>query len=367
MGTNTALPILIPNVGPVILDPLLSPLTQVPFGGRVTIQLEEIGLQSFSDRRGARHHFELTTRPDIVHTADGPVDRGDIRLEPLHEWSTFVFTDPIKDVQGLTLVFRNPDIPIKFPPSCFYNVRAVAAVPIGSGPFLQFNVLNHGLSPNDRIYVSNFASGNSIIDTYVNRQEGLLVGVNGLTADSFRLNPDVYIGLLGTLTDGEPIFPPSKFFNLDWDVTNTAAAAYGFSARDFSGGFIYESDVPNPPGTQTIVTGVNDAVAWFDTVPRVATLPAGVYTPQQLAIILQKAMNTVSSHYEVRVREVKQSLPSATLPPFQLVTSLFEVFTISRRDFPQHPGTRICVAKNRIRIPMRLRRIVDRLTNYVAP
>jgi hypothetical protein len=251
-------PTLVPNVSPygqypaeLLIPPattltpwINNPYTQVPFFDRFTIQIREAGLQSYSDRNGARHHYEFT----LSSTAGAGTNPNMLLALPQsgNQWDTFIFTDPLKDVHGLTLVFRNPDIPIRFLPDCLYDVSvesdASASPP---GPFLRVNAPGHGLSMGDRIFITGFKSGNPKLDAYMNRPEGLVAaGDPNLPA----LNP------------GVPIV--GNFFWTD------------------------------------------PAVSIFDLTVQVPVLP-------------------------------------------QTVT--------------------VCIAKRRIRIPIRLRRIVARLTNYIAP
>jgi hypothetical protein len=223
-------------------DTLTSPLTQIPFCNRITVQMFEMGLQSYSDRNGARHHFEMEALPRFVQTDSGLVDEGTLELRPLHDWDTYVFTDPIKSVDGLTMIFRNPDFPVSFPPSCLFGVQAQVAA---TGQFLQFNAPNHGLMPGDRIFINNFTSGNLVIDNYVNRKQGQIVGVGGLTADSFRLNPDVGTAPLG-LALGAPIVPSTRVFSILWESGPSAATSsrglFGFNDADSIGKSSYTSD-----------------------------------------------------------------------------------------------------------------------------
>lgn len=90
------------------------------------------------------------------------------------QWDTFIFTDPLKDVHGLTLVFRNPDTPIRFLPDCLYDVEVGSDGSATPGPFLRVHAPDHGLNMGDRIFISGFKSGNSKLDAYVNRPEGLV-------------------------------------------------------------------------------------------------------------------------------------------------------------------------------------------------
>jgi hypothetical protein len=224
-----------------------NPYSQLPFCNRLTIQLREAGLQSFSDRNGARHHFEFV----VSHLAALGSNPTMLQATPLAgSWDSFIFTDPLKDVHGLTLVFRNPDVPIRFLPDCFYEVRVVSDGAASPGPFLRFDIPAHGLNAGDRVYVSGFKSGVGVLDTYVNRPEGHVIG-------------------------GDPGAPPLG------------------------------------PGTAL----------------------SGAPAPIPDAFWLDPAVSIIDFS------------PAPSLPQVVMV----------------------CIAKRRMRIPIRLRRIVQRLTNYIAP
>jgi hypothetical protein len=152
-----------------------NPYSQTPYCGHFTIQLREAGLQSFSDREGARHHFEYTLAAFTTETRNPNM----LSAMPLNgsAWDTFIFTDPLKDVHGLTLVFRNPDEPLHFQPDVFYAAQMEDdGDPFG--PFLRVREPNHGLAMGDRVFIRGFNSGNSVLDSYVNRREGQVVAGN---------------------------------------------------------------------------------------------------------------------------------------------------------------------------------------------
>jgi hypothetical protein len=104
------------------------------------------------------------------------------------QWDTYIFTDPLKDIHGLTLVFRNPDIPICFLPDCIYDavvevddggtdnelLPAVLSPITGMWPVIRINAPGHNLNMGDRIFISGFKSGYTSLDSYINRPEGLV-------------------------------------------------------------------------------------------------------------------------------------------------------------------------------------------------
>ena len=181
--------LLVSSATPSVLIPWIgNPYSQVPFADSFTIQIREAGLQSYSDKNGARHHFEYTLS-SLCNDGRNP---NMLIAQPLNgtQWDTYTFTEPLKDVHGMTLIFRNPDIPIRFQPDCFYDVLIESDASAAPGPFLRINVPNHGLNMGDRIYITGFNSGNLILDSYVNRLDGQVAAGNPSVAP---LNPGVPI------------------------------------------------------------------------------------------------------------------------------------------------------------------------------
>jgi hypothetical protein len=183
-------------------------LSQLPFS-EVVLFLSEIGSQSFSDADGRRHHFSFAA---AVEGAPGGAATGDrLRLTP--RAPVFEFTEPIQDILGLTLRFYNPGNELRFPPDVLFGATAAAN---GAG-LLTFtftdptNLVN--VAVGDRIFVRGFASSDPVLNAYVGRAEGHVVGAGGfaLTAPTsstsgtgltFRLNPDIDVT---TLTPALPV------------------------------------------------------------------------------------------------------------------------------------------------------------------
>jgi hypothetical protein len=255
--------------------------SQVACGGRLTVQLVEAGLQSFSSLAGTRYHFDLAARitplaysagigsasyalawtatksgntdtiagtatptPTTVAPAPGLPYSAPLVAEPTPNWDTYLFTDPLMDVHGLTLAFRNPDAPIQFAPDVLYATSVIMVSPtyqtnnatnFPQGPpavpapvppipaptlpggatwnanpagsfYLMFNYTAHGLLSGDQVVIAGFNSGNPSLDAYINRPQGHLVGTpvnqtpapaiipvaQGVaipTADSFTIDP----------------------------------------------------------------------------------------------------------------------------------------------------------------------------------
>lgn len=220
--TDFNIPRLVPNAAAPPAGNIMAPLSQLPYGQRITMDMSQIP-QSFSDDEGAQHHFEFTAT-EYEGSTNGP-DR--ILLTPIAGGSKYVFSTPINDINGLTMVFRDPYRPIEFPPDVFYQVRADAVV-VGANLFLQFTTqnghavaVNHNLNQDDRIFIRGFTSFQAgpivdpVLDAWVNRAEGHTVGSGGLAATTFRLNPDVDVtafaaGLITSTTGTEIIIAKNR-------------------------------------------------------------------------------------------------------------------------------------------------------------
>lgn len=267
-----------------------NPYSQTPFGNRITIQVKEAGLQSYSDAQGARHHFEhslATTffaggNPNMLTAV--PACGG--------AWDTFTFTDPLKDLHGCTLQFRGVDRPLAFLQDvCQTFIRILPEAMLVSapiGPLYQVMVVlpDAGLCVGDRVYIRGFApklsssdpsspSANSIVEAYINRPEGHTLA---MFYENEEPVPD------------DPNDPPA---------TTTVSAWL-------------------PPGTQLNSLGFAiNPVAFLD--PGIQLPVAGLGPPV----------------------------------PGQSVSG----------DFP----CTMFIAKRRLRIPIRVRRVIDRRTNYISP
>lgn len=184
-------------------DPVGGLRSQVsPNCGRVVMELVELGSQSVHDYRG-RHHFEFTS--ELLGDPASPGAR--MRLTPVMD--TYTFTEPIKDIHGLTLRFRASEKELRFPLDRIEGVRLqtggagqllvlAPATVMSSGP-IDFSQL---LLPGDRVYLEgvdinpdDFTSAASLT-AYLNRPEGLFVGANVNTSD-FDLDPSVNPAGLG--------------------------------------------------------------------------------------------------------------------------------------------------------------------------
>jgi hypothetical protein len=193
-----------------------NPQSQIPYR-RITMFLEELGRQSFSDRDQKHHQFEFSVSLNGRTVAGEAGDR--LYMTPLKYFELFILSKPLSYIHGLRLRFFNPDQPIRFPPDVIYSGATAHS---NAGSFLKFlvvdptNLINLAIS--DRIFISGFnlvehaTDGASvltttpyqILNTYINRPEGHLIGSTGFsvtgptatvktTSVEFRLNPDIVV------------------------------------------------------------------------------------------------------------------------------------------------------------------------------
>jgi hypothetical protein len=198
-------------------DSVTNPQSQAPYGGRVTMYLSEIGLQSFSDADDRRHHFEFH--------ANAKTDPDRWRLNVKGD-SAFTFTEPIQDIHGLTVRFFTPTVPLRFPPSIIYGLSLY----VNASGNLEFAFTDAPgllvLEAGDRIFLRGFAARSSdssttpatvtdygTLNRYINRAAGHLVSPTALTAaagaHTFTLEPTV----------GSAYFPVAPTAGAAWPVT----------------------------------------------------------------------------------------------------------------------------------------------------
>lgn len=265
-GTN-------PLVQQSTLPWLNNPYTQLP-NGRFTIQVREVGLQSISDVNGNRHNFEY----DVEYRTDIGKSAATYQAKPLKEMSTYIFTQPITSLQGISLVFRNPDIPIVFEPDVYRNV----AFQINDG-FINFIIPNHNFRVGDRIYIQDFVPwpGSGNLNEIMNRPEGFVVA----NYDNNVLPPPFVPAISNPLSHGSLLQLPNRF-TTDPAINTTILAVPAIPAT-------IPNPIPPPP----------------------VTIPPTPYNP------------TV---------------------PYVAVVSIF-------------------VEKRRMRIPIRFRSVVPKITNRIVP
>ena len=180
-----------PSAGPTTLIQqstlpwLNNPYTQLP-NGRFTIQVREVGLQSISDVNGNRHNFEY----DVEYRTDIGKSATTYQAKPLKDLNTYIFTQPITSLQGISLVFRNPDMPITFEPDVYRRVTFQFG---GPNFFINFLLDYHNFRVGDRIYIQDFRgwAGSGNLASVLNRPEGFVVANYNDSAIGPHVNPAV--------------------------------------------------------------------------------------------------------------------------------------------------------------------------------
>ncbi len=132
-----------------------NPYSQIPFANRVSIQIKEAGLQSYSDCNNNRFNFEFLA----MHNNRINGNPNFIQVKPINgaKWDEYVFNKPIDNLKSITLIFRNPDYPISFEPDVFYDVEINLGFGWSEKYFIIINTpFDHKLCAGDRIYIKDF-------------------------------------------------------------------------------------------------------------------------------------------------------------------------------------------------------------------
>jgi hypothetical protein len=174
------------------LDPVGGLRSQLAQGTRVTLYIPEVGVQSFYDFKGRRHHFEYEA--SLLGAPGAPDAR--MLLTPIND--LFIFTTPITDLLGISMHFSSPDARLRFPADEFRRVyfstdallRIVVNIADDRSTDLR-TILQRG----DRIFFDNVqftsALGNEL-SIFLNRDEGMFVGEAGLiTPTTFVTDPSI--------------------------------------------------------------------------------------------------------------------------------------------------------------------------------
>lgn len=185
-----------------------NPYTQTPCNNRITIQLKEAGLQSFSNTNNSKFNFEF----ELYYDPDLSINPNFIHAKPinLNGWDYYKFLIPLRNLNTISLIFKNPDNPIIFEPDVMYHsVINLTFDPMSGGSHITiFTQYPHKLLAGDRIFLQNFSPQiNNVFNTnfptylinYINRSEGHVV--------------NVVFGTSPSLSTGSPI--PGVSFSLD--------------------------------------------------------------------------------------------------------------------------------------------------------
>lgn len=146
------------------------------------------------------YHFEF----NITQTSGSKVF-----LEPVKR--SYEFRKPISQVNTLTINFRTPFGQLILPPD-----RGVFTMTFGNPTI--FDITSdpaHGLATGDLIYILNAATGNTIIDKLITREEGYII--TKISATSFSIALDT--SSLGGTETGISIYYGSKRIFLQLEFT----------------------------------------------------------------------------------------------------------------------------------------------------
>ena len=322
-----------------------NPLSQTPFGNAITIQIKEAGIQSISALDGIRYHFEYIV---WYPSYDDGTNPGQTRASAAYTNSNiYIFTEPLIDLQTISLIFRNPTFPIIFDPdiidckiSMVFNTisymdkypytQYITPISLIENPnpppndilppiSLTFHFINHNLLTGDRIYIKNINIGNTIgipiLDTYLTNTAGLLVGdipdakgdslksKNGLplsTTFSFCTDP------LIQMNTPEGII--NNFEYINGIITATVVYKFGFTQISFR--YNESTTIPN----------------------------TGYFTINKL----------ITGFYNILVIDILTLNIEATPSLLQVSTSAL-----------------VFIAKRRLRIPITFRCVVNKITNFI--
>jgi hypothetical protein len=191
-----------------------NPYTQIPFYNRITVQIKEANLQTYMSRNNVRFSFEM----EAAYSTRLGTNPSFVEVNPINSsWDTYLFLNPLRNLNTLSLIFRNPDIPISFEPDVMYSsVISLTVDPLGGGSHITiFTQYTHKLLAGDRIFLQNFSptfNGSGFnsnfpiyLTNYINRPEGHVInivigtavtpGIPGspIPGTSFCLDPSIKI------------------------------------------------------------------------------------------------------------------------------------------------------------------------------
>jgi hypothetical protein len=300
---------------------LNNPLSQTPFGGQITIQLKEAGSQAYSGGHisGSLHHFIFQIQYDA-----NKISPNSTNVIPMSEGTNiYIFTEPIIDFNTITLLFRNPDYPIYFEPDIINcDIICDFINSINGNYFLQFYYKDHNLLTEDRIYLKNAKTGIQNLDAYLNSADGLLVGNSPTGGGTSQNDPT------GTILSNTDIFylDPFVAFNQSFLITTNI--------------YIVKIDILNILKIEAIV----------------------IFSFGEKKITLELPLNTTTTITDnFNINNVWYGTYTINVTDTNTATG---TATINRLIIYNSP---VYIAKRRIRIPIRLRTIVNKVTNYITP
>jgi hypothetical protein len=130
-----------------------NPYSQIPFSNRISIQIKEANLQTYINPNNTRFNFEFVAMYDTrLHN-----NPNFLQVNPLStKWDFFTFNTPLRDLNTISLIFRNPDSTISFEPDVMYK-SIISLTADGSGSHITIATqFQHKLNAGDRIYLKKF-------------------------------------------------------------------------------------------------------------------------------------------------------------------------------------------------------------------
>jgi hypothetical protein len=181
-----------------------NPYSQTPFCNRITVYIKEANLQSYCNVNNTRYNYEFISMYDTrLHN-----NPNFMQVQPINgsKWDTFRFNTPLRHMESITLVFRNPDQSIQFEPDIMYKslINMIDINDPFNGGLVHITTqFLHKLNSGDRIYLKNFRplKADSTfndefpvhITNYILRPEGHVVN---------NIIPDIALDPALPLTDG---------------------------------------------------------------------------------------------------------------------------------------------------------------------
>ena len=146
-------------------------MDQLPQGSRFTIHLERAGKVAFNGINNKSHNFEFKVTANEATPING----------------NFIFTEPVRHIDDLTLQFNTPDNSLNFDSDVF----AFAAVSIDSN-YMRIYCPNHGLTQLDRIYLANCTCTDVELKSYLTSTVGFPAHV--YDENYISIDPNIYVG-----------------------------------------------------------------------------------------------------------------------------------------------------------------------------
>ena len=176
-----------------------NPYTQLPFCNRLSVYIKESNLQSYLNMNNTRFNFEFNVTFDTkLHN-----NPNFLQVNPLSSrWDSYMFINPLRNLNTITLIFRNPDNIINFEPDIMYK-SVINLTNDGTGGHITlFTQYEHKLLAGDRIFLKNFIPTLPDGSSNINFPQYLLNYI--IRSDGHAINI-VSPGILPSLDPSKPI------------------------------------------------------------------------------------------------------------------------------------------------------------------